>query len=76
MRKIALDVETLRCEANEEEVLDELLAQEGVLAAEIDLANERVAFAFDERVTSKMAVIDHLRFYGLAVRREAIARNA
>lgn len=76
MKKVALDVETLRCEANEEEVLDELLSQDGVLAAEIDLANERVAFAYDERVTTKMALIDHLRFYGLAVRRDVVARNA
>lgn len=74
MRKVALDVETLRCEANEEEVLDELLSMEGVLAAEIDLANEKLSFAYDERVTSKLALIDHLRFYGLAVRRDVMAR--
>lgn len=65
MKRIALNLETLGCEASEEDVLDELLAHDGVVAAEVDLANERVAVAFDEERTTRSALLDHLRFFGL-----------
>ena len=65
MKKMALSVETLGCEASEEDVLDELLAHDGVVACEVDLANEKISVAFDEGRTSKTALLDHLRFFGL-----------
>ena len=65
MKRLALNLETLGCEASEEDVLDELLAHEGVLAAEVDLAHERIAVAFDEERTSRTALLDHLRFFGI-----------
>ena len=65
MKRMALSVETLGCEASEEDVLDELLAHDGVLACEVDLAHERIAVAFDEDRTSKSALLDHMRFFGL-----------
>ncbi|HVL49712.1 MAG TPA: heavy metal-associated domain-containing protein [Candidatus Thermoplasmatota archaeon] len=68
MRRVALEVDTLRCEADEAAILDEVLAQEGVLAAEVDLASERVSLAFDEHVTTKAALLGHLRFFGLTPR--------
>ena len=68
MKRIQLAIDTLACEADEAAVLDELLAQEGVLAAELDLENERLAVAFDEKRTSKTAVVDHLRFFGILER--------
>lgn len=75
MKKLALRVDTLSCEADESVVLDELLAHEGVLAAEIDLARETLAVAYDERKTTKTALLDHIRFFGLAPR-EGLARAA
>lgn len=72
MKKLALRVDTLSCEADETEVLDELLAHDGVLAAEIDLQKETLAVAYDEKRTTKGALLDHLRFFGLAPRGEAI----
>lgn len=76
MKRVALDVETLRCEADEAEVLDELLSREGIIAAEVDLENERVSVAFDDALTTKLDVINSLRFFGLSVRREALASSA
>ncbi len=76
MKQVALNVETLRCEADEADVLDEILARDGVIAAEVDLRNERVSIAFDEMVVTKTELLSHLRFFGLAVRREAVARAA
>lgn len=66
MKKLALRVDTLGCEADESDVLDQLLAHDGVLAAEIDLQRETLAVAYDERRTTKSALLDHIRFFGLA----------
>lgn len=65
MKRLALRVETLACEADESTVIDDLLAHEGVIAAEIDLARETLSLAYDERRTSKTALMDHLRFFGI-----------
>lgn len=66
MKRLALRVDTLGCEADEHDVLDELLAHDGVLAAEIDLVRETLALAYDERKTTKTEIMDHLRFFGIA----------
>lgn len=76
MKRLALHVDTLGCEADESQVLDELLAHEGVLAAEIDLSREMLSLAYDERKTTKSALLDHLRFFGIAPLGEALARSA
>ena len=76
MKRVALNVETLRFEADESDVLDELLAREGVLAAEVDLANERVSVAYDEQIVTRSELVDHLRFFGLAVKRQLVAHPA
>lgn len=76
MKRLALRVETLTCEADESEVLDELLAHDGVLAAEIDLDREMLDLAYDEQKTTKAALLDHLRFFGIAPRTEMLARSA
>ena len=76
MKRIALHVDTLGCEADETVVLDDLLAHEGVLAAEIDLARETLSVAYDERRTTKSALLDHLRFFGIAPMGEALVRTA
>ncbi|MFA5861751.1 MAG: heavy-metal-associated domain-containing protein [Candidatus Thermoplasmatota archaeon] len=68
MKKLSLRVETLGFEASENDVIDELLAHEGVLAAEIDVEQETLAVAYDERKTTKGALLDHLRFFGLTPR--------
>ena len=68
MKRLAIHGDTLGCEADESLVLDDLLAHEGVLAAEIDLARETLAVAYDERKTTKAALLDHLRFFGLVAR--------
>lgn len=68
VKQLALRVDTLACEADESDVLDQLLAHDGVLAAEIDLRQERLAVAYDEQKTSKSALLDHLRFFGLSPR--------
>ena len=65
MKRLALRVDTLACEADETTVLDDLLAHEGVIAAEIDLERETLSLAYDERKTTKTALMDHLRFFGL-----------
>lgn len=65
MKRLALQVETLGCEADESQVIEELLAHEGVLAAEIDLERETLALSYDEQRTSRSELIDHLRFFGL-----------
>lgn len=72
MKRISLHVETLGCEADETQVLDDLLAHEGVLTAEIDLIQETLALAYDEHKTSKAALLDHLRFFGIVQHREAL----
>jgi copper chaperone CopZ len=74
MKKLALHVDTVRCEADETDVLDELLAHEGVLAAEIDLRKETLRLSYDERKTTKSALLDHLRFFGLAPRGDTLLR--
>ena len=65
MKRLALRVDTLACEADDSTVLDDLLAHEGVIAAEIDLAHERLSLAYDESKTTKAALMDHLRFFGI-----------
>ena len=65
MKRLALRVDTLACEADESTVLDDLLAHEGVIAAEIDLSRETLSVAYDEGRTTKTALLDHLRFFGL-----------
>ena len=66
MKRIALRVDTLACEADETTVLDDLLAHDGVIAAEIDLAHETLSLSYDEGKTTKTALLDHLRFFGLS----------
>lgn len=73
MRKVCLHVETLSCEADEEYVVEEILAQEGVLAAEVDFENEQVDVAFDESVTNRASVEQFLRFFGLVPKALAAA---
>lgn len=65
MKRLALRVDTLACEADESQVLDDLLAHDGVIAAEIDLTRETLSLAYDESRTTKSALLDHLRFFGL-----------
>ncbi len=66
MKQMSLHVDTLSCEADESVVLDDLLAHDGVLAAELDLQQEMLRLSYDERKTSKSALIDHIRFFGLS----------
>ena len=73
MKTLSLHVETLGFEASENDVIDELLAQDGVLAAQIDLDQETLDVAYDERKTTKHALIDQLRFFGLAPRAAVLA---
>jgi len=65
MKRLALRVDTLACEADDSTVLDDLLAHDGVIAAEIDLVKEKLSVAYDERRTTKTALLDHLRFFGI-----------
>ena len=75
MKRLALHVDTLGLEADENAVIDDLLAHEGVLAAEIDLSHDTLALAYDEHKTSKAALMDHLRFFGIvAIQRPIAAR--
>jgi len=76
MKKLALRVDTLGCEADESDVLDQLLAHDGVLAAEIDLQHETLAVSYDEARTTKSELLDHLRFFGLSPRGETLLRPA
>lgn len=76
MKQMALNVETLRCEADEADVLDDLLARDGVIAAEIDFRNERVSIAYDEALVTKSELLVWLRYFGLAVKRETMLRAA
>lgn len=76
MKRLALHVDTLGCEADESVVIDDLLAHEGVLAAEIDLDQETLAVAYDERRTTKAALMDHIRFFGISPLRETLSRTA
>ncbi len=76
MKRIALRVDTLACEADDSTVLDDLLAHEGVIAAKLDLARETLSLAYDEARTSKTALIDHLRFFGLSPVAERLVRAA
>jgi copper chaperone CopZ len=68
MKRLQLAIDTLACEADEEQVLDELLAWDGVVAAEIDLQKEQMAVTFDEKVTDKGSLVDFLRFFGIVAR--------
>lgn len=68
MKRLAIHVDTLGCEADETVVLDDLLAHEGVLAAELDLVRETISVAYDESKTTKTELLDHLRFFGLVAR--------
>ena len=65
MKRLALRVDTIACEADETTVLDDLLAHDGVIAAELDLVRETLSLAYDEQKTTKTALLDHLRFFGL-----------
>ena len=76
MKRLALRVDTLACEADETTVLDDLLAHEGVIAAELDLARETLSVAYDEKKTTKTSLMDHLRFFGLSPQSEQIVRAA
>lgn len=76
MKRLALHVDTLGCEADESVVIDDLLAHDGVLAAEIDLVQETLAVAYDERKTTKAALMDHIRFFGISPLRETLTRAA
>lgn len=76
MKRLALRVDTIGCEADDSYVLDELLAHEGVLAAQLDFEQETLEVAYDERRTTKAALLDHVRFFGLAPRSEALAPAA
>lgn len=76
MKRLALHLETLRCEAAEDDVLDDLLAHDGVIAAELDLERETLNVSYDERRTTKDALMDHLRFFGLVGSRPALAPAA
>jgi copper chaperone CopZ len=76
MKRLAIHVDTLGCEADESVVLDDLLAHDGVLAAEIDLARDTLSVAYDERKTTKSALLDHLRFFGIAPLGETLVRAA
>lgn len=76
MKKLALRVDTMSCEADESDVLDQLLAHDGVLAAEIDFERETLAVAYDEARTTKTALLDHLRFFGLSPAVEPMLRSA
>jgi hypothetical protein len=76
MKRLALRVDTISCEADESDVLDELLAHEGVLAAELDLREETLRLSYDEQKTTKSALLDHLRFFGLAPRGDTLLRSA
>lgn len=76
MKRLALRVDTLACEADETTVLDDLLAHDGVIAAEIDLTRETLSVAYDEKKTTKTALMDHLRFFGIAPMRDALVRAA
>ncbi|HET6406233.1 MAG TPA: hypothetical protein VFH78_16485 [Candidatus Thermoplasmatota archaeon] len=66
MKRLALRVDTLACEADETQVLDDLLAHDGVIAAEIDLVRETLSLAYDEHKTTKSEIMDHLRFFGIS----------
>lgn len=76
MKRMALRVDTLSCEADESDVLDELLAHDGVLAAELDLQQETLRVSYDEHKTTKSALLDHLRFFGLTARDGAFPARA
>lgn len=76
MKRMSLRVDTLSCEADESDVLDELLAHDGVLAAELDLQQETLRLSYDERKTTKTALLDHLRFFGLTARGESVPARA
>ena len=76
MKRLALRVDTIACEADETTVLDDLLAHDGVIAAEIDLVRETLSLAYDEQKTTKSALLDHLRFFGLSPVIEKVARAA
>jgi hypothetical protein len=76
MKRLAIRVDTLACEADETTVLDDLLAHEGVIAAELDLLRETLSLAYDEKKTTKTALMDHLRFFGLSPQTELIVRAA
>ena len=76
MKRLALRVDTLACEADETQVLDDLLAHDGVIAAELDLVRETLSLAYDETRTTKSELLDHLRFFGLAPITEKVAARA
>ena len=76
MKRLNLRVDTLGCEADESVVLDDLLAHDGVIAAEIDLASETLAVSYDERRTTKSELLDHLRFFGIAPLGDTLVRAA
>ena len=76
MKRLALRVDTIACEADETTVLDDLLAHDGVIAAELDLVRETLSLAYDEQKTTKSALLDHLRFFGLSPVIEKVARAA
>ena len=75
MKRLALHVDTLGCEADDSAVLDDLLAHEGVLAAEIDLTRDVLALSYDERKTTKAALVDHLRFFGIVTLQQPIPQS-
>ncbi|HUR70126.1 MAG TPA: heavy metal-associated domain-containing protein [Candidatus Thermoplasmatota archaeon] len=72
MKRLTLRVDTLACEADETTVLDDLLAHDGVIAAEIDLTREMLSLAYDEHKTTKTSLMDHLRFFGIVAHHAAL----
>lgn len=72
LERVALDVDTIRCEADEDAVVDALLARDGVVDAEVDLLNERVRLRFDPGVTTRDSLVDALTFFGITVQGDAV----
>jgi len=65
MKHMDVHVDTLACEASEADVVDGLLAAQGVLAASADFRSEHVAVSYDPSRVDEGALWDHLKFFGL-----------
>lgn len=76
VKQVSLHVETLRCEAPEAEVVEQLLSQKGVVEADVDFDEERVRVAFDPDVTSADTLAEALDFFGLTVQGDPSRRAA
>ncbi len=67
MQHVSFDVETLSCEASASDILDELLAHDGVTAARVDLEGERIVVSVDDAAAVPGSLEATLDFLGLAV---------